>query len=108
MVEQVPGLRVLVDTSHAGLYLNARQTRATHSATRWRPIARQLPNDGSTVLDYVQALVRTLENAQISNAAGVLGEGLAMARASSISTRRSRWLSEHTRHIVTETLEAEQ
>jgi hypothetical protein len=66
---------------------------------------RQLPADGPTVLDYVQAFGATLENAQISNAAGLLGEGLPYAEGELDLDPVIAWLGAHTRHIVTETLE---
>ena len=47
-----------------------------------------------------------VENAQISNASGVLGEGLPYADGDFDLDPAIRWLGEHTRHIVTETLEA--
>jgi len=103
MVEQAPGLKVLVDTSHAGLYLNARRSPGEFEALGH--FARQLPSDGPTVLDYVQAFGPALENAQISNAQGVLGEGLGYAEGEIDLDPVIAWLSIHTRHIVTETLE---
>lgn len=107
MVERVPGLRVLVDTSHAGLYLNARAGDTTEHA--WsaplRAYLGQLPADPPTVVEYVQAFGTALENAQISNAAGVLGEGLPYADGEIDLDPVIAWLGAHTRHIVTETLE---
>ena len=47
-----------------------------------------------------------MENAQVSNAAGVLGEGLAYAEGDFDLDPAIRWLGQHARHIVTETLEA--
>jgi hypothetical protein len=116
MAERVPGVRVLIDTSHAGLYLNARRaaSEGSHAGpstpeTPWQePLlryVRQLPADGPTVLEYVQAFGATLENAQISNAAGLLGEGLAYAEGELELDPIVAWLGAHTRHIVTETLE---
>jgi hypothetical protein len=107
MAERVAGLRVLVDTSHAGLYLNAR-TRV-HEEYDWvEPLqryVREMPDDGPSVLDYVQAFGSLLENAQISNAAGLLGEGLPYAEGELDLDPIIHWLGEHTRHIVVETLE---
>jgi len=107
MSERVSGLRVLVDTSHAGLYLNAR-AGATGSHAWVEPLRtyiRQLPNDGSTVLEYVQAFGPYLDNAQISNASGLLGEGLPYSEGEVDLDPVIAWLGEHTRHIVTETIE---
>jgi hypothetical protein len=108
MAERVPGVRVLVDTSHAGLYLNARNL--PESGEPWgaalRHYVRQLPEDGPSVLEYVQAFGPLLENAQISNASGLLGEGLPYAEGDVPLDPVIDWLGRHTQHIVTETLEA--
>jgi hypothetical protein len=47
-----------------------------------------------------------VENAQISNAAGLLGEGLPYAEGELDLDPAIHWLGSHSRHIVTETLEA--
>jgi hypothetical protein len=107
MAERVAGLRVLVDTSHAGLYLNARLGATDDYA--WveplRAYVQQLPDEGASVLEYVQAFGPLLENAQISNAAGLLGEGLAYGEGELDLDPIIAWLDGHTRHIVVETLE---
>jgi hypothetical protein len=66
---------------------------------------RQLPSDGPTVLDYVQRFGAQLENAQVSNAAGLLGEGLPYAEGELDLDPIIAWLGQHTRHIVAETVE---
>jgi hypothetical protein len=53
------------------------------------------------------AALPQLENAQVSNAAGVLGEGLAYATGDFDLDLAIGWLGNHTRHIVTETLEVD-
>lgn len=107
LCERVPGLRVLVDTSHAGLYLNARAER--YPAYEWsEPLQRfvaQLPPEPTDVLGYLQSFGSYLENAQISNAAGLLGEGLPYAEGEVDLDTTVRWLTAHVKHIVTETLE---
>jgi hypothetical protein len=109
LAEWVPGLRTLADTSHAGLYLNARRlppdpTYAWSAALR--AYLDQLPPDPPDLILYMAALPH-LENAQVSNAAGLLGEGLAYAGGEFDLDRAVAWLGEHTRHIVTETLEVD-
>jgi hypothetical protein len=47
-----------------------------------------------------------VENAQISNASGVLGEGLPYADGELDLDPAIRWLGRHAEHIVTETIEA--
>jgi hypothetical protein len=108
LVEQVPGLRVLPDTSHAGLYLNARRL-PSHPEYAWSaPLKRyldELPPEADTLVGYMAALPN-VENAQISNASGVLGEGLAYCDGDYDLDPAIRWLGAHVRHIVTETIEA--
>jgi hypothetical protein len=108
LVEWVPGLRVLVDTSHAGLYLNARRLPTDPSREWSAPLKRyldQLPAEPDDLVDFMAGFP-ALENAQISNAAGILGEGLAYAEGDFDLDPAMRWLDANVRHIVTETLEA--
>jgi hypothetical protein len=109
LVERLPGLRVLPDTSHAGLYLNARRL-APDPAHAWSvPLSsylNALPDEASDLVGYMQSLAPHVENAQISNASGVLGEGLAYAEGDFDLDPAIRWLGQHARHIVTEPLEA--
>jgi hypothetical protein len=111
LCEQVPGLKVLVDTSHAGLYLNARHGAGADAPYAWRErvlqYVRELPSEAPDVLGYIQSFGGFLENAQISNAGGLLGEGLAYADGDVDLDACVRWLSTNARHIVTETLEAD-
>ncbi len=108
LAERVDGLRVLADTSHAGLYLNARRLTADAQYAWSGPLAdylAQLPHEATDLVGFMRALPN-LENAQISNAAGLLGEGLAYAQGELDLDPAIRWLAMHTRHIVTETIEA--
>ena len=108
LVDRAEGLRVMPDTSHAGLYLNARR-RAADPAYHWSlPLAdylRQLPDEPRQLHSFIQQLP-SVENAQVSNAAGVLGEGLPYAEGDFDLDPAVRWLNENARHIVTETIEA--
>jgi hypothetical protein len=109
LVARVPGLRLLPDTSHTGLYLNARR-QPPEPAYPWsvplRNYLDQLPAEAPDVIGYMQSLEPHVENAQISNASGVLGEGLAYGDGDFDLDPAIRWLGEHARHIVTETIEA--
>jgi hypothetical protein len=108
LVERLPGLRVLPDTSHAGLYLNARRLEPDPAHAWSAPLAdylRKLPADAPDLVGYMESLQPHVENAQISNAAGVLGEGLAYAEGDYNLDPAIRWLGRHALHIVTETLE---
>jgi hypothetical protein len=101
MCQQVPGLEVLVDTSHAGLFLNAK--RLAEGALL--EFVRQLPEEADGVLGYAQSLAEHLENAQISDAAGLLGEGLPYGEGELELDPIIGWLKVSSQHIVTETIE---
>jgi len=164
LVERLPGLRVLADTSHAGLYLNARRLPPDPAYAWSAPLAsylKQLPHEPATrqshvpheaarqsqkspdqaarqtrlrhgapgkpeaahaagqedetaaarkraavmLVDYLEHLPN-VENAQVSNAEGVLGEGLAYGQGDYDLDPAIGWLGAHARHIVTETIEA--
>jgi hypothetical protein len=109
LVDRVPGLRVLPDTSHAGLYLNARRL-VPDPGYPWSSALKgyldALPPEAPDLVGYMQSLVPYVENAQISNASGVLGEGLAYGEGDFDLDPAIRWLDQHARHIVTEPIEA--
>jgi hypothetical protein len=109
LVERLPGLKVLPDTSHAGLYLNARNSKPDPAYAWSAPLAQyltQLPAEASGLVGYMDSLRPHVENAQISNASGVLGEGLAYAEGDFDLDPAIRWLGHHAQHIVTEPIEA--
>jgi hypothetical protein len=107
LLEWLPELRVLVDTSHAGLYLNARRLPVDSNLPWNRALRRyldELPEEAADLVDFLAAFP-SVENAQVSNAAGVLGEGLAYGDGDYDLDPSMRWLNANVRHIVTETLE---
>jgi hypothetical protein len=108
LAQQVPGLRVLPDTSHAGLYLNARRA-APDSSYAWSArlveYLTQLPSEAPDLVGFLESLQPHVENAQVSNASGVLGEGRPYARGDFDLDPAIRWLGLHARHIVAETIE---
>jgi len=125
LVERIPGLEILVDTSHAGLYLNARRLEPDPGHVWSEPLRSYLnllPREARAevrpgvppeahpevpdLIGYMQSLGPALRNAQISNASGVLGEGLAYAEGDLDLDPAIRWLGQHVDHIVTEPLEA--
>ncbi|MBI2756004.1 MAG: hypothetical protein HYX52_04750 [Chloroflexi bacterium] len=122
LAQEIPGLAILPDTSHAGLYLNARalaEGRGTGLGEAWgdghvwrEPLLRflrhGLPSEPDSLLGYVRQFGGRCANAQVSNAAGILGEGLPYAEGDFNLAPAIAWLGEHARHIVTETLEANQ
>src|SRR5205823_1502964 len=123
---EIPGLEVLADTSHAGLYLNAKRAPADEQGALRPPgtprkrnkrtngdiptelfqplleFVRQLPHEPD-LLGYVKAL--RPRNAQVSNAGGLLGEGLPYAEGDFRLDPVIAWLGQTAEHIVTETLE---
>jgi hypothetical protein len=108
LVERLPGLRLLPDTSHAGLYLNARRMPPDPTFAWSGPLVdylQQLPAEAPDLVGYMESLMPHVENAQVSNAAGVLGEGLPYADGELDLDPAIRWLGVHARHIVAETLE---
>jgi hypothetical protein len=124
LVEHAPGLKLLPDTSHTGLYLHAREMACRASAGApgdsatsppdtqpdWMaPLLAyvgQLPDEAGEVLGYVQTLEAHIANAQVSNAAGLLGEGLAYGEGEVELDPVIRWLGRRAAYLVTETLEA--
>ena len=108
LVDRLPGLKLLPDTSHTGLYLNARRLDPDPAypwSARLADYLSQLPAEAPDLIGYMESLQPHVENAQISNAAGVLGEGLAYAEGDFDLDPAIRWLGRHARHIVTETIE---
>src|SRR3984893_9560005 len=109
LVERLPGLRLLPDTSHAGLFLNARRVQPDPQypwSAPLRTYLNALPEEAPDLVGYMQSLGPHVENAQISNASGILGEGLAYGEGEFDLDPAIRWLDHHARHIVTETIEA--
>jgi hypothetical protein len=108
LVERLPGLRLLPDTSHAGLYLNSRRLEPD-SLHPWsaplRDYLNQLPAEAPTLVGYMDSLQPHVENAQISNASGLLGEGMPYAEGDFDLDPAIRWLGRHAQHIVTEPIE---
>jgi len=107
LVRQLPGLKTMPDTSHAGLYLNARRL-APDASHAWRqPLHRylnELPEEREDLLGFVQSMP-AVENAQVSNAQGLLGEGLPYATGDFDLDPVIGWLKHTARHLVTETIE---
>jgi hypothetical protein len=118
-VERVPGLEILPDTSHCGLYLNGRRMaagelepasgdRAIPWLEPWLEFVRQLPSEPADTLGYFSSFGKHAVNAQISNAKGILGEGLPYAMGDYDLDPTIRWLGQNAQHIITETLEPNQ
>lgn len=112
-VDRVPGLAILPDTSHAGLYLNARAGAVGDAAGQpWLPALQSylalLPPEAPDLTGFLRSLEPHLVNAQVSNAAGILGEGLPYGEGDFDLDPAIQWLGQRARHLVTETLEPDQ
>jgi sugar phosphate isomerase/epimerase len=111
----VPGLRVVFDTSHAGLYLNVRRGVDDHGGDErsdghdWAPLRRFIAEDGgpTTAGAYLDALDDTVFWCQIANAGGLLGEGLAYGEGDLDLDALLPALAARADYLVTETLEAD-
>ena len=103
----VPGLGITFDTSHAGLYLEAVDADPAGLTPSLRPaVERYAPNPEARSLDgYVNLIEPWLVNVHVSNAAGLLGEGLPYAEGRFDLDALLPRLAARARCIVTETLE---
>ena len=112
VIQKIPGLRVTLDVSHAQLYLNC----VREGVGSWS--AEALPADVARLLEslrgtgsatsmegYISCLEDVLEDAHISNAAGVLGEGLPYDQGEIDLDDVVAELATRCRFLVTETIE---
>jgi sugar phosphate isomerase/epimerase len=108
LAEAVPGLKVILDTAHAQLYLNVR--RGVDEAVPGQDLAplRRFVADVpgvDSIDEYVDALGDTISACHVSNAAGLLGEGLPYGEGDLDLDRLIRRLDRQVPYLVTETLE---
>ncbi|MBX5489981.1 MAG: hypothetical protein IRZ14_02395 [Chloroflexi bacterium] len=109
LLDRTPGLQATLDVSHAQLYINARQAAET-AAPEEPAIAalyaylRHLPPIAS-MEQFVEALADRLFEVHVSNAAGLLGEGLPYGEGDLDLDPLIVRLARHARFLVTETLE---
>jgi sugar phosphate isomerase/epimerase len=103
----VPGLGVTFDTSHAGLYLEAVAAEAGALHASLRPVVeRYAANPQARTLDeYIDLVAPWLVNVHVSNAAGLLGEGLPYGEGRFDLDAVVPRLAATARYLVTETLE---
>lgn len=106
----VPGLGVTFDLSHAGLYLEAVAARAATVDPALRPVVEAYaPGAEARTLDeYLDRIEPWLVNVHVSNAAGLLGEGLPYGAGRFDLDAIMPRLGAGARFIVTETLEPDQ
>lgn len=108
LARAVPGVRVILDTSHAQLYLNVRHgVQEEISGQDLRPLRRFVAEaPGVDTIDaYLDALEETISAAHVANAAGLLGEGLPYGEGDLDLDRLLPTLAWRARYLVTETLE---
>lgn len=107
LVSQAPGLHVTIDVSHAQLYVNAFAARECDVPAALRPMVGFIQGQrGVASLDaYIDLVAAHLLEAHISNAQGLLGEGLPYGEGELDLDHVVRRLSRHIAFLVTETLE---
>ncbi len=105
--EAVPGLRITFDTSHAGLHLEAIAADPTATPPALRPAVEQYAAHATvhTLPDWLAQVAPWLTNCHISNAAGLLGEGLPYGAGRFDLDQVMPALANAAQFIVTETLE---
>ncbi len=111
LAEQVPGLRLCLDVSHAQLYVNAcalaQRPTLPRRYARFLAFVRQLPQAAS-VRQYAADLGEALITCHVANASGMLGEGRSYARGDLDIDAVAPYLATRARYFVTETLERRQ
>ncbi len=105
--EAVPGLGITFDTSHAGLHLEAIATDPTDAPTTLRPAVETYAATATvrSLDDWLDRIAPWLVNCHISNATGLLGEGLSYGAGRFDLDAIMPRLAATARFIVTETLE---
>ena len=110
LAARVPGLRVVLDTSHAQLYFNLRrgveEQLDGHDLAPLRRFAAEMPGADS-IAEYLDVLGDHVFASHIANAAGLLGEGLAYGTGDLDLDEVLPRLAVRARYLVTETLEAD-
>jgi len=108
LAEAVPGVKVILDTSHAQLYLNVRRgVEEDVFGQDLAPLRRFVAEaPGVDTIDaYVEVLGDTLIACHIANAGGLLGEGLPYGVGDLDLDLLLPLLAGRAQYLVTETLE---
>jgi len=105
--EAVPGLGITLDTSHAGLHLEVAAADPTTVPTAFRPAVNAYAASATvhSLAGWVERIAPWLVNCHISNAAGLLGEGLPYGAGCFDLDAIVPRLAASARFLVTETLE---
>jgi len=114
---RVRGLGVTLDTSHAGLYVNAAVGAGDETDHELDPLVaaleqtpeagelRRIPDATDRLLWYADALDGLVESVHVSNARGLTGEGLPYGEGDFDLDRVTQHLARKASWLVTETLE---
>ena len=109
LTDAVPGLGITLDTSHAQLAINAASGRvggdATDAALKGICAAYASRPHPLDLVAYVEQAGPAIVSAHISNARGLLGEGLPYDDGDADLDRAVRALAERAAYLVTEPLE---
>jgi sugar phosphate isomerase/epimerase len=107
LTRQVPDVGVTLDLSHAQLYVNALRLPEDAVPAEVVPVLRDLRSRGgaSTLDAYADALGASLVNVHVSNATGLLGEGLPYGEGDADLDAAIARLLGVARYLVTETIE---
>jgi sugar phosphate isomerase/epimerase len=105
--QAVPGLGITFDTSHAGLHLEAVAADPAAMSPDLRPVVETYAPDARvhTLSDWITVVAPWLVNCHLSNARGLLGEGLPWSEGRFDLDAAVPLLAAHARYLVTETLE---
>ncbi len=107
LVQVIPDLKVTIDVSHAQLYINAYQAALSSVDDTLRPMVEFLQIEGGvgSVDAFIRIVAPALYEAHISNARGLLGEGLPYDDGELDMDATIGLLAQHATYIVTETIE---
>jgi hypothetical protein len=107
-VNAVPGLSLTLDTSHAQLAVNA--FRGVPAAPELEPAAAfyRACNGPLSLSDFLRPLLNHITGVHISNAAGLLEEGLAYELGDADLDLAVRLLAPHVGYFVTEPLDPDE
>lgn len=106
-----PGLFVTLDVSHAQLYLNVTANYPLDDSLEHRSLLDPLvlgllrQAEARSIFEYADALEGLIKNVHLSNAVGLLGEGMAFDDGNLDMPRAVRRLNQEADYLVTETLE---
>ena len=105
LCERVEGLRVTLDTSHAQLYLNLAGDGSPPDELRLLASRLAAASAARTIADFIRPLHGLIATAHVSDAEGLLGEGLPYGAGTMELDRTVDLLLTEARWIVAEIIE---